>query len=86
MELQVVFGSRAYCFAENLEELRTKPVHLVIDEYVELRDENGDYVTQASGKTGRFDLTVYEAEFMIRQLQEAIAESNTKLAEALENA
>lgn len=86
MELQIAFGSRAYCFADKLEDLRAKPVHLVIDEYVELRDENGDYVTQASGKTGRFDLSVREAEFMIRQLQNAIAQSNTKLAEALESA
>lgn len=85
MELQVVFGSSAYCFAEQVEELRAKPVHLVIDEYVELRDENGDYVTQQRGQTGRFDLSIYEAEFMIRQLQQAIAESNAKLSDALEN-
>jgi hypothetical protein len=80
MELQVRFGSRAYCFAEDVTDI-AKPVHLVIDEYVELHDEQGDYVTQARGQNARFDLTIHEAKFLINELREAIAEAEVKVAE-----
>ena len=80
MELRVRFGSRAYCFAEELEDI-AKPVHLVIDEYVELLDSEGDYVTQERGQNARFDLTLHEAHFLIDQLTKAIEEAKTKVAE-----
>ena len=79
MELRVRFGSRAYCFAEELEDI-AKPVHLVIDEYVELVDSEGDFVTQERGQNARYDLTVNEAYFLIEQLQFAIEEAKTKVA------
>jgi hypothetical protein len=85
MELQVVFGSRAYCFVESAEEL-AKPVHLVIDEYVELRDTNGDFVTQERGQNARFDLSIAEANFLINQLRGAIAEAQEKAKELAQTA
>jgi hypothetical protein len=80
MELQVRFGSRAYCFAEELDDL-AKPVHLVIDEYVELLDSEGDFVTQERGQNARYDLTLPEAYFLIDQLYSAIEEAKNKVAE-----
>lgn len=80
MELRVRFGSRVYCFAEELDDV-AKPVHLVIDEYVELLDDKGDYVTQERGQNARFDLAIYEAHFLIDQLTKAIEEAKSKVAE-----
>jgi hypothetical protein len=80
MKLQVVVGSRAYCFAEELDDI-AKPVHLVIDEYVELRDAEGDFVSQERGQSARFDLSVAEARNLIAQLQAGLTEAEAKVAE-----
>ena len=77
MRLHTAFGSKAYCFLDTTSEPESfeKPVHLVIDEYVELLDEQGNYQTMTAGKNARFDLSVAEAHEMIAQLKGAIAEA-----------
>lgn len=79
MELQTSVNSRGYCFAKDAGDLQ-KPVHLVIDEWVELHHE-GEWVTQKAGKGARFDLTLEEARELITQVQDAIAEAEAKARE-----
>lgn len=77
MELQKRFNSRGYCFAENVEEM-AKPVYLVLDEYIELIDAEGEWVTQKLGQNVRFDLSLDEAHELIKQVENAIAEAKAK--------
>ena len=68
---------RAYCFAETAEQLsdyEPTPIHLAIDEHIELRDEQDYFVDFQTGQGSRANLTVAEAETIIRQLEGAIAE------------
>ena len=83
VRLQTVFGSRAYCFAEANEGLEafSSPVHLVIDGYVELRDEDDNFVEMHAGKSGRFDLSIAEARITIEQLQAAILVAEERISE-----
>lgn len=77
MKLQKNTAGRAYCFAETAEQLadyEPTPIHLVIDEHINLFDEQGDFVDFQSGQSSRANLTVAEAETIIRQLEGAIAE------------
>ncbi len=77
MELQTRFNSRGYCFAENVEEM-AKPVYLVLDEYIELIDAEGEWITQKLGQNVRFDLSLDEAYELIKQVENAIAEAKAK--------
>lgn len=77
MKLLKNTAGRAYCFAETAEQLadyEPTPIHLVIDEHINLFDEKGDFVDFQSGQTFRANLTIAEAEIIIRQLEGAIAE------------
>ena len=86
MKLQVVVGSRSYCFADSAEELTEKPIHLVIDEHIELRDSEGDFVNMERGQHMAINMTIKDAEFLIGQLSSSIAEVKSILAEALATA
>jgi len=80
MKIQKTARINAYNFAEDASELTTTPVYLVLDEYVELRDYEDQYVTQEHARSERIDLTVEDARIMIAQLTAAI-ESVEKMLE-----
>jgi len=80
MKIQKTARINAYNFAEDVSELTTTPVYLVLDEYVELRDYENQYVTQEHARSERIDLTVEDARIMIAQLTEAV-ESVEKMLE-----
>jgi hypothetical protein len=77
MELQMRFNSRGYCFAENIEEM-AKPVYLVLEEYIELIDDEGEWVTQKQGQNLRVNISLDEAYELIKQVEIAIAEAKAK--------
>lgn len=80
MKIQKYTNINAYNFAEDASELTTTPVYLVVDEYVELLDYEGHYVTQEHARSERIDLTVEDARIMVKKLNAAI-ESIEKLLE-----
>lgn len=80
MELQTRFSSRGYCFAKNLDDIE-KPVHIVLDEWVELTTAEGEWVTQKLGQNARFNLSLDEARELVSQVAKAIAEAEAKVAE-----
>lgn len=80
MELQTRFNSRGYCFAKDLDDIE-KPVYIVLDEYVELFNTEGEWVTQKLGQNARFNLSLNEAYELVAQVQSAIAEAKAKVAE-----
>lgn len=80
---------RAYCFAETAEQLadyEPTPIHLSIEEHIELRDRQDYFVDFHIGQSSRANLTVAEAEAIIRQLEGAIAEVKSLEAQMVEHA
>jgi hypothetical protein len=86
MKLQKALEIRGYCFADSAEDFENSAVTLVLTEKIELRDEDGDYVTQEAGQHAMFTMSIRQAEFAIMQLQKGIEEAHKKQAELLANA
>lgn len=78
MKLQTQVVARGYCFLEDRTKVDAseleKPVHLVIDQHIELIDDEGYFQELVLGKGLNLDLSVAEARAIIKAIENGIAE------------